>query len=209
LRCPTCVPDLSVRIELRETLDDRRKRWITDDRTSLSRCRAIAPWDNAIDERAHSPKGRSLSVLNDLRGLEQRVLARLAELRPLIEEYEELQRVAERLGVDPSAAPSRSSRPPAKSTRASRRAKPTRRRPAKRAPRRQAGSSSRRRPGGTRATGAERRARVLSLIKQQPGISVPEIAKDIGVEPPPLYRVVRKLQEEGVIVKEGKSLRLV
>ena len=131
-----------------------------------------------------------MSVLDDLRGLEQRVVARLRELRPLVEEYEELQRVAERLGVDATTAPART------------------RQPAKRAASRRPGAASRRRPGGTRATGAERRARVLGLIESRPGITVPDMAKEIGVAPPPLYRVVRKLLQEGVVVKEGKSLRL-
>ena len=64
------------------------------------------------------------------------------------------------------------------------------------------------RAGGTRATGAERRARVLALIEQRPGISVPDISKELGVDPPPLYRVVRKLQSDGVVKKEGRALRL-
>jgi hypothetical protein len=141
----------------------------------------------------------SVSVLDDLRGLEERVVTRLNELRPLVEEYQELQRVAERLGFDVTAEPK-----PASAR--SRRTRPPQRR---RAARSKSGANSRRRPGGTRATGAERRARILELIGQNPGIIVPDIARDLGVDPPPLYRVVRKLQEEGVIVKEGKSLRLV
>jgi transposase-like protein len=139
-----------------------------------------------------------VSVLDDIRSLEQRVVARLEELRPLIEEYEELKRVAERFGFDAQASAQRPR---------TRTGQTTRRTPKLAARRRRSSTDSRRRPGGTRATGAERRARVLELIEQRPGITVPEIAKDVGVDPPPLYRVVRKLQEEGVIVKEGKSLR--
>jgi Winged helix-turn-helix DNA-binding len=145
-----------------------------------------------------------VSVLDDLRGFERRVLARLNELRPLVAEYEELERVAARMGIDSAAsgeeraanAPPvrRRSRPQAKRTRPSRggggRA-----------------ASSRSRPGGTRATGAERRARILELVTERPGISVPEIGKELGVDPPPLYRVVRKLQAEGLIEKEGSALR--
>ena len=142
-----------------------------------------------------------MSVLDDVRGLEQRVIARLRELRPLIEEYEELNRIAGQLGLDPDAAPPSSPAPRRRSAGRSRKAAP------KPAARTRPRTSTRRRAGGTRATGAERRARVLALIEQNPGISVPEIAKDIGVDPPPLYRVVRKLQSEGVIVKDGKELR--
>lgn len=139
-----------------------------------------------------------VSVLNDLRGIEQRVAARLEELRPLIEEYEELRRIADRLGLDVDAAPKQ----PARAARAERKVAAPRR------TRRRATTSGRRRAGGTRATGAERRARVLELIQQRPGISVPDISKELGVDPPPLYRVVRKLQADGVIKKEGTALRL-
>jgi len=136
-----------------------------------------------------------VSVLEELRGIEQRVVARLNELRPLVEEYAELQRVAERLGVDvqhPRSTPAVS-----------------RGRAGTRAPRRTTRKADgRRRPGGTQATGAERRARVLELIEQRPGISVPEISTEIGVDPPPIYRVVRKLQAEGAVTKDGKALKL-
>jgi hypothetical protein len=144
-----------------------------------------------------------LSVLNDLRGFEQRVAARLNELRPLVAEYEELQRVADRMGIDaaaPASAPrARPSRPrrtkPAQATRKRTRRTTTR------------GAASRTRPGGTKATGAERRARILELVSERPGITVSEISKELGVDPPPLYRVVRKLQAEGIVKKEGAALR--
>jgi hypothetical protein len=136
-----------------------------------------------------------VSVLNDVRELEQRVASRLKELQPLVEEYNELRRVAERLGVDVEAA----GRPRARTAKAGGGAK---RRPAARKP------SARSRPGGTRAAGAERRSRVLGLIERRPGITVPEISRELGVDPPPLYRVVRKLVAEGTVKKEGKSLQL-
>jgi hypothetical protein len=130
-----------------------------------------------------------MSVMEDLRAVEQRIVARMAELRPLVEEFEELTRAAERLGIDVSraAAP----RQPAK--------------PRARARTRKA-SSGRRRPGGTRATGAERRERVLAMIAGKPGITVAEISKEMQVDAPQLYRVVRKLQSEKRIKKEGTSL---
>lgn len=152
-----------------------------------------------------------MSVLEDLRGIEERVIARLEELRPLVDEYAELEEVAARFGFQVPASTT--------ATRAGRArggqkaAKPASRRRATGAARtdgrrRPAGSDGRRRPGGTQATGEERRARVLELIEQQPGITVPEISSDIGVDPPPIYRVVRKLQADGLIKKEGKALRL-
>jgi DeoR/GlpR family transcriptional regulator of sugar metabolism len=70
------------------------------------------------------------------------------------------------------------------------------------------GSASRRRPGGTRATGRERRDRILQLIRERPGITVPDLAKELNVDAPPIYRVIRKLQAEGTITKDGKTLRM-
>jgi DNA-binding MarR family transcriptional regulator len=50
---------------------------------------------------------------------------------------------------------------------------------------------------------------VLGLIRERPGITVSEIAKETGVDAPSLYRVVRRLQAEGTINKEGRELRPV
>jgi hypothetical protein len=130
-----------------------------------------------------------MSVIEDLRAVEQRIVARMAELRPLVEEFEELTRAAERLGIDVSRAPA--PRQPAK---------PRARTRTRRA------SSGRRRQGGTRATGAERRERVLAMIAGKPGITVAEISKEMQVDAPQLYRVVRKLQSEKRIKKEGTNL---
>jgi uncharacterized membrane protein len=142
-----------------------------------------------------------MSVIEELRAVEQRLVARMRELRPLVDEYEELKRAAEKLGVDITATsePRRAAkRRPKPATRraAKRRAEPATRRPA----------TGRRRPGGTRATGAERRERVLGLIADRPGITVAEMSKELGVDAPQLYRVVRKLQAEGRIKKQGTNL---
>jgi hypothetical protein len=167
----------------------------------------IAICDSSITERAHARgKGSAgVSVLDDLHKLEKRIDARLAELEPLVEEYQQLQRAAERFGfaVDPQRSPV---------------AQTTRGRPGKAKPRRsttvppkqraaQVGSS-RRRPGGTQATGRERRERVLGLIRERPGITVPDISAQLGIDAPSLYRVVRKLQSEGAVRKDGKQLAL-
>jgi hypothetical protein len=168
-----------------------------------------------------------MSVFEDLRSIQQRVDERLKELEPLVAEYQELARVAERLRfevsepqpreatVQPVAKPAVSTRS-AKKAAAKRPLKPkpaarraARKKPAARRTASQAAVSSRTRPGGTRATGAERRERVISLIRENPGITVPEIGRELGVEPPPLYRVVRKLQADGVVKKNGMALQLV
>jgi hypothetical protein len=119
-----------------------------------------------------------MTVVDDLRSLEQRVIARLEELQPLVEEYKELEDVAKRLGIDTErAAPAR-------------------------AP---SGKSSRRRRRTAAAPG-QRRDQVLAMVKEKPGVTVPEIANSLGVDPTGLYRVVRTLQNDGQLKKEGRAL---
>lgn len=161
-----------------------------------------------------------MSVLEELEGLSQRVAARLQELEPLVAEYHQLREIAERLDVNvpaarqsataPSSPAAVKPSPPARKAAASR--KPARKRSAaKRTASRPRSSRTdpRSRPGGTRAIGHDRRERILDLIRSRPGISVPQISAELGVDPPPLYRVVRKLSANGVIRKDGKGLELV
>jgi predicted Rossmann fold nucleotide-binding protein DprA/Smf involved in DNA uptake len=79
----------------------------------------------------------------------------------------------------------------AASTRASRRSTTT----ASRRTRRTRG----RRGGATRANQA------LELVRANPGITIPQIAKQMGIEPNYLYRVLPKLQQEGQIKRDGQG----
>ena len=45
-----------------------------------------------------------MSLIDELKGLEDRVAERMQELRPLVDEYRELEQVAEKLGVSPAPA---------------------------------------------------------------------------------------------------------
>ena len=45
-----------------------------------------------------------MTVLDDLRVVEERIATRLAELEPLVQEYNELQEIAARLKIDLAAA---------------------------------------------------------------------------------------------------------
>jgi hypothetical protein len=56
-----------------------------------------------------------------------------------------------------------------------------------------------RRGGNTRANQA------LKLVNDRPGITIPEIAKSMGIEPNYLYRVLPKLASEGQIRKDGQG----
>ena len=50
---------------------------------------------------------------------------------------------------------------------------------------------------------------MLTLIQERPGITVSELSEALGVDAPPLYRVVRKLISDGAITKDGQQLRAV
>jgi hypothetical protein len=66
------------------------------------------------------------------------------------------------------------------------------------------GSTTRRtrRTRGRRG-GATRANQALELVRGKPGITIPEIAKQMGIEPNYLYRVLPRLQQEGQIKKDG------
>jgi DNA-binding transcriptional ArsR family regulator len=135
-----------------------------------------------------------MSVLDDLRGLETRVASRMKELRPLVEEYHELERVAQRLGLRsdpaPATAPRNNGQGSTRSARrATRRAKPS-------------GTRRRARP----AAPGERRQQIIDAVSQRPGITVREIGVQLGVDPTSLYRSLRALESEGVIDKRGREL---
>jgi hypothetical protein len=82
-------------------------------------------------------------------------------------------------------------RPPGSSSSAA----PTTRRRAARRPGRPRG----RRGGNTRANQA------LELVRSQPGITIPQIAEALKIEPNYLYRVMPKLVEDGQVKREAQG----
>jgi len=64
---------------------------------------------------------------------------------------------------------------------------------------RRAGRPRGRRGGNTRANQA------LQLVKDKPGITIPEIASALKIEPNYLYRVMPKLVEDGSVRREGQG----
>lgn len=66
---------------------------------------------------------------------------------------------------------------------------------------------SRRRPGRPRGRrrGATRATQALELVRSRPGITIPEIASEIKIEPNYLYRVMPRLEQEGQIKRDGKG----
>jgi hypothetical protein len=117
--------------------------------------------------------------------------ARLKELKPLVEEYERLAAASAALeGVPATAfAPPRGARA----------------RGARKAPSRSSsnGSGRRGRPKGSGTRGAE----ALALVKETPGISIPELAAKMGIKQNYLYRVLPGLAEDGLVTKDGRGWR--
>jgi hypothetical protein len=134
-----------------------------------------------------------MAVLDQLKDLENQVAGRLAELEPLVAEYHELQQVAERLGIKAKAT---ASAPAATTTRRATRRKST-------------GSGSGRRTSRRRRNAASpgsRQADVLRLVTARPGITVPELGRELSVDPTGLYQIVRRLEGRGELRKVGPRL---
>lgn len=89
----------------------------------------------------------------------------------------------------------------------------------RRGPGRPRGSTNRQRTAGRRRSTNGRRTRrsrgrrggstranqALELVRSTPGITIPDIAKSMGIAPNYLYRVLPKLQQEGQIKRDGQG----
>jgi hypothetical protein len=117
------------------------------------------------------------------------IAERLRELKPLVEEYHKLEAAASALeGV---GGPSNGSR--ARGT------------TAKRAPaRRTAAAGGTRRRGRPRGSGT-RSLQALELVRTRPGITIPELAKEMGIKQNYLYRVLPGLARDGQVSKRGRG----
>ena len=117
--------------------------------------------------------------------------ARLKELRPLVDEYHRLEAAAAALDGVGNTAPA---------TRAA------------------TGGGGRRRGAGTRSgsgSGTGRRGRprgsgtrskqALELVRTRPGIPIPEMAEEMGIQQNYLYRVLPALQKDGLVRKDGRG----
>ena len=115
-----------------------------------------------------------------LESLKKQLKARSRELEPLVAEYNDLQEALKVL--DRSASVGKTPR---------RRARVVSRAPARR------GRASKRHRAGR----GERPEQFLRVVKENPGLTVSEIAKRIGVHPGGLYTIAKKLSDEGAVKK--------
>jgi sugar-specific transcriptional regulator TrmB len=108
----------------------------------------------------------------------QEIDARLRELKPAVEEYEQLQKASSALaGLNGGGRP---------------RARGARRR------------STGRRRGRPRGSGT-RALQALELVKANPGVTISELADQMGIKANYLYRVLPTLQSEGKVKKDGRG----
>jgi hypothetical protein len=79
------------------------------------------------------------------------------------------------------------------------------------APRRTASRSRNGRAAGTRRRGrprgsGSRAQQALAVVRQNPGITVAELARQLNISPPNyMYRVMGTLESEGAVRKEGRG----
>ncbi len=68
-------------------------------------------------------------------------------------------------------------------------------------------TTTRRRPGRPRGRrgGNTRSAQALELVRTKPGITIPEIASAMKIEPNYLYRVMPKLTSDGLVTRDGQG----
>jgi len=64
-----------------------------------------------------------------------------------------------------------------------------------------------RRPGRPRgrSRGGTRANQALELVRSTPGITIPQIAEKMGIEPNYLYRVMPRLASEGQVKRDGQG----
>jgi CRP-like cAMP-binding protein len=74
----------------------------------------------------------------------------------------------------------------------------------RRGPGRPAGSSSRRRRGRPRGSGT-RALQAEKLVRENPGITISELASKMKIKPNYLYRVLPQLQKDGKVRKRGSG----
>ena len=138
------------------------------------------------------------------------IAARLHELKPLVDEYHQLEAAAAALGEALAGLPAatraaRSARTAAAATPAKAKAKATatrRRAPARATRARKAVSGGRR--GRPRGSGT-RALQTLELVKSKPGITIPEIASAMGIKQNYLYRVLPGLEKDGKVKKQDRG----
>jgi hypothetical protein len=128
---------------------------------------------------------------------------RLAELKPLVDEYSRLQAAAAALdGVGGTASRGAAAAPAAPVRRGPGRPKGSTNKAAAAKPKRAGGNGRR---AGRRKGSGTRAAQALSIVSEQPGVTIPELAARMGIKQNYLYRVLPGLEQENKVKKQGRG----
>ena len=115
---------------------------------------------------------------------------RLKELEPLVDEYRRLEAAAHALeGVGGGGGGASGS---------------TRRASSRRSANGTGSRTGTGRRGRPRGTGS-RANQTLQLVRETPGITIPELANQMGIKQNYLYRVLPGLEQDGMVRKEGRG----
>lgn len=115
---------------------------------------------------------------------------RLRELQPLVEEHRRLEAAQAALeGLGQAGGDGRRGRPQGT---------------ARRAPARRSAGTGARRRGRPRGSGT-RSIQALELVRARPGITIPELASEMGIKQNYLYRVLPSLEKDGQVSKRGRG----
>jgi hypothetical protein len=129
------------------------------------------------------------------------IAERMRELEPLIDEYRQLEAAASALA---GVAPAKPAKPAKAAAIARRPLAPARpRRPATTSTASTADGAAKRR-GRPRGSGV-RAQQALDLVGARPGITIPEMAQEMGIKQNYLYRVLPTLEKEGKVVKQDRG----
>ena len=147
------------------------------------------------------------------------ITGRLAELKPLVDEFKRLEAAVAALARLGGSGAGRSTATPSTATGSTvRRRGPGRPRGSTNRKRKPSTTTAakttaktttkrggtRRRPGRRKGSGT-RAAQALSLVQTQPGITIPELAARMDIKQNYLYRVLPGLQKERKISKRGRN----
>jgi hypothetical protein len=129
-------------------------------------------------------------VSNFLEEKRNEIAERMRELEPLIAEYKQLEAALKALAGVTTVAPA----PP--------RVRVARSRPSTNGSTGRTSASKRR--GRPRGSGTRAR-QALELVGSRPGITIPEMASEMGIKQNYLYRVLPTLAEDGKVVKRDRG----
>jgi hypothetical protein len=146
----------------------------------------------------------AMSVLDEMAALEAKIAARIRELAPLAAEHERLRQYADKLGLDLSTDAKPTS--PRRRSRSTSRKRTTTRKSSAGTPKRASGRA-------VKATGngaPSRTDQLAELVRRKPGLTVREVAEQLGVKDPTgLYRPIRKLEQAGELRRSKGKLEPV